>query len=238
EVEVAGPSPTRVAGWGAAGANRDEARAYVQGRLALFSKLWFWLFWVLVAVLEATYRLFPEMRPARVGFVVECALVGQALFAAIWYFALHKRRVSLVWLYRIDAFYLIVIGVELGNSVYMQSDLAASMYIALVWHTMVVFARVVMLPSTGMRTLIVPSLAFVPLLVGGDLILVYHPERVGLPPLVFVVGAIFLAGLAVLLATAGSIVIYGLRRQVREAMQLGHYTLEEKIGEGGMGAVY
>jgi serine/threonine-protein kinase len=228
----------RVAGWGAAGAHRDEARAAVQARLALFSKLWFWLFWVLVAVLEGTYRLFPQMRPARVEFVFECALVGQALFAAIWYFALHKRRVSLVWLYRIDTFYMFVIGLEMGNSVYMQSDLGASMYIALVWHTMVVFARVVMLPSTGMRTLIVTSLSFVPLLVGGDLILTYHPERVGLPPLVFVVGGVFLAGLAVLLATAGSIVIYGLRRQVREAIQLGQYTLEEQIGAGGMGSVY
>jgi serine/threonine-protein kinase len=220
------------------GASSDEVRTHVHARLSLFVKLWFWLFWVLVGVLEAMYDLFPAYRPERVGFVFDCALIGQAALGATWYFVLHRRTPTLRTLYFIDALAMIVIGVELGEAAFMQSDLHASPYVSFIWHTVVVFARVVMIPSSGRRTLVVTTLSFVPIIVGPALIPLDHPERIDVPPLVWDIGGMFLAGVVVLIATTGSLVIYGLQRQVREAIQLGQYTLEVKIGQGGMGTVY
>ena len=42
----------------------------------------------------------------------------------------------------------------------------------------------------------------------------------------------------VAVSTVASWVLFGLRQQVREAKQLGQYTLVEKVGQGGMGEVY
>ena len=43
---------------------------------------------------------------------------------------------------------------------------------------------------------------------------------------------------AIGICTLTSYVIYGLRREIRKAMQLGQYTIEERIGQGGMGVVF
>lgn len=106
--------------------------------------------------------------------------------------------------------------------------------------------RATVVPSTPRTTAIIGVVAAVPVLAVAyqvGIALGAAPELVGANLRVrFGVFAVLYCSLwclmTVVTASLASRVIFGLRRQVREAMRLGQYTLEAKIGEGGMGTVY
>jgi serine/threonine-protein kinase len=101
-------------------------------------------------------------------------------------------------------------------------------------HTLI--GRSVIVPSTFRRTLWISVGSAVPTV----FIIATHGTFV--PGAVFdrarVVLAVSWCGVAVAVAVLSSRTLYGLRKQIIDAGKLGQYTLQEKIGEGGMGVVY
>jgi serine/threonine-protein kinase len=96
-----------------------------------------------------------------------------------------------------------------------------------------------LVPSTSRKTAVFSSIAVLGVMVSTWL--QYqghrpHPDAPGPGAYVIIAGVLGLA--TVLITSLTSRTIFGLRQRVREASELGQYTLLERIGEGGMGIVY
>jgi hypothetical protein len=223
----------RTATWGN---TADAARAYLQARLTLFTKLMFWSMVALLVFLTAMYRRYPAIEPADNDIIFAGATILLGVMAVLWRVVLVRRALSVWWLYGLDVIYAAGIGSAFAASAVLAKDLRPAGYTTLMYAAFTVFMRAIVVPSSGRRTAIMSTVVFIPVWIAG---VVLARETVQeLPSPAFLVGALVLGIVPILLATVGSGIIYGLRRQVSEAMQLGQYTLERKIGEGGHGAVY
>ncbi len=109
--------------------------------------------------------------------------------------------------------------------------------LVLVLAGMVIFiSRAVIVPSTPRHTAVVSIVGSIPVVFIGYLAGKFNQRPSG--HVILAVYDSLWCITAVVTATLTSQVIYGLRIQAAEALRLGQYVLDEKIGEGGMGTVY
>ena len=224
--------------WGSGGSD-EEAREYLRSRMTTLWKVMFWAFVALIGSQMLLYELYePTIKPHHQDWIYVVATIGLVIMAVIWRGVLARdTKLTIDQLYAIDTFYSTASGVVLAICAICAADFPPSHYVCLIYAAYAVFARAIVVPSSGRRTLIVATLNFVPLVIAAVYIALYGKIE-PTPRAVFFLGALTLSAVAVVLAAVGSDRIYGLRQKVTEVMQLGKYVLGDKIGEGGMGKVY
>ena len=177
-------------------------------------------------------------------------LVAAVAFAALWLLLRGAPR-SPRFVRAVELSTLFV-GTAAFSTMALVMDLTSSpdmIVRSVLTYMLLVYA--VYVPSTARHTLVVASLMTVPLL--GCIFLAFSswdPALHDPPAAIWPKGQVgdmaypatlvsaFLWAVVVAMAAGFSQTIYGLRKAVSDIRRLGQYTLEEKLGEGGMGVVY
>jgi serine/threonine-protein kinase len=211
----------------------ESGRGFLQRRVAFFNKVAFCISGAFFVVAAYAGPYYGDPSPP----LLHAATLVVSL--AVWQFCGRGPSLSTGLLGVIDAaaVALVLVGFAV-QALFVPPAFAGEVAHSLVLIlTHMVIVRAVVVPSTAAHSAGVSLLAALPVLAA---ILRLSPPP-GADPVVTSNDRLW-SGLwtvcAIVVAALVSYVIYGLRAEIQKARQLGQYTLEEKLGEGGMGSVY
>ncbi len=222
-----------------AGLDSHVGPTFVQDRLRLFGKTVFLLAFGFYVAMNTLFIASGADSWAQLSAQQSIAhLLSALVMGAVWLLA-RGAPWTMPRLGVLDSAGLLLGGA--GLAAMAAQPVADALTAAVLAVTVTMMARAILVPSAAMRTFLLSTGMSLPLLV---VAVVFHraPVPPGMAPAFFrvmpAVNTLLWLVIAVTLSTVASRTIYGLRRQVKEAMEIGPYTLEVKIGSGGMGEVW
>jgi serine/threonine-protein kinase len=195
---------------------------------------YFALLGVLGAIAGRVRRFPADADPRALAFLLDAQSAHAFLLCAI-FVALRFRVREPPWVRALDVIATVATSVTAAVALTIV-PYALTVDVTAVSFFILFFAlRGALVPSKPWLATLIAAVAAIPFTIG--LASLYRRALVPDPE-----GATFAALRAMLGGVAGVFVvsktIYGLRRVVEQAVKLGQYVVHEKIGEGGMGAVY
>ena len=215
----------------------EEGRSLLQERLAVFGQ-WIFLMTLLIGVaMVAAQLLFVDVDyPAQV-WTQPSDLVFYVVPLAMW-FGMRRGTWPARMLRAVDVATMAAYGggfaLMCGQAKQMQFPVAAAVFAA----GIVAIARAIVVPSTWSRTLWISTVAVAPAALAAGWLIARDADASEYQRQAAYIDSFCWGSLGVTVATVASRIIFGLRREARRVRQLGQYSLDHKIGEGGMGVVY